>query len=320
MSIAQHFVPDGHRLRCVILALLTVISLWPLQAASVLADDNVKVGSLHTIVLGRVSNNPRKHYAALDALGRYLVENLDDIDRHETLLARDNDEMIEFLRSGKVDLVSESAFSAVLYEQVAGAKIFLRQWKGGRASYRALFFTREDSGIHQIEDLAGHLIAFEDSGSTSGYFVPRATIADHGLTLKFVDQPRKADDVGYLFADSEVNVIGWVARDKVDVGVMSDINWDDESRAPSGLKKDLRVFHTTPEIVRSVMVAGSGVDEKRLGKIVGVLLGMHENDAGQDVLKKFYKTTRFDRLVDDAKASVDHVRLLLGRLGDAPPS
>ena len=320
MSIAQHPALDGGRTRSMILALLTVMSLWPLQASSVLADDSAKARSSDTIVLGRVSNNPRKHYAALDALGRYLVENLDDIQRHETLLARDNDEMIGFLRSGKVDLVSESAFSAVLYEQAAGAKILLRQWKDGRASYRALFFTQEDSGIRQIEDLAGHLIAFEDSGSTSGYFVPRATIEDHGLTLKFVDQPRKAVDVGYLFADSEVNVVGWVARDKVDVGVMSDINWNDASRAPPGLKKDLRVFHTTPDIVRSVMVAGPGVDEERLGNIIDLLLGMHENDAGQEALEKFYRTTQFDRLVDEAKASVDHVRSLLGQLGDAPPS
>ncbi|MGI9493808.1 MAG: phosphate/phosphite/phosphonate ABC transporter substrate-binding protein [Geminicoccaceae bacterium] len=271
-------------------------------------------------MLGRVSNNPRKHYAALDALGRYLADNLDDIERHETLLARDNDEMIEFLRSGKVDLVSESAFSAVLYEQAADAKILLRQWKGGMASYRALFFARKDSSILQVEDLAGHLVAFEDSGSTSGYFVPRATIANHGLTLKFADQPRTATDVGYLFADSEVNIVAWVARDKVDVGVTSNVHWDDESRAPSGLKKQLRVFHTTPEIIRSVMIAGPELDERRLAGIVDALLRMHESDEGRLALTAFYKTTRFDRLVGDAKASLDHVRSLFGHLGQVPPS
>ena len=129
---------------------------------------------------------------------------------------------------------------------------------------------------------------------------------------------RNTTDVGYLFADSEVNIVAWVARNKVDVGVTSNIHWDDKSRAPPGLRKDLRIFHTTPEIIRSVMVAGPRLDERRLENIVDLLLGMHESEAGRVALKKFYKTTRFDRLIGDAKASLDHIRTLFVRLGEAP--
>ncbi|MGH1479530.1 MAG: phosphate/phosphite/phosphonate ABC transporter substrate-binding protein [Geminicoccales bacterium] len=319
MSIFQITVPHGGHLSRTMLVWLAAVLIWTMLPTPTLADNGKNIETPDTIVLGRVSNNPRKHYAALDALGRYLVEHCDWIERHETVLASDNEEMIEFLRSGKVHLVSESAFSSILYEQAADARIFLRQWKGGRPSYQTFFFARKDSDIRQIEDLAGNLIAFEDVGSTSGYFVPKATIAAQDLTLKFANEPRHTTDVGYLFADSEVNIVAWVARQKVDAGATSDIHWDDTSRAPPGLKRELRVFHKTPKIIRSVMVAGSGLDDGRLDQVSDILLNMHDSAEGRDVLKNFYKTTRFDRLAGDAKASLDHVRSLFERGITAPP-
>ncbi len=320
MSRSQVIIPHQGRLSRTMLIWLAAVLIGTMLSTPTLANKGKNIETPDTIVLGRVSNNPRKHYAALDALGRYLVENCDWIEGHETVLASDNDEMIELLRTGKVHLVSESAFSSVLYEQAADAKIFLRQWKGGRPSYQTFFFARKDSDIRQIEDLSGSLIAFEDEGSTSGYFIPKATIAAQDLTLKFVSEARHTTDVGYLFADSEVNIVAWVARQKVDAGVTSDVHWDDESRAPPGLKKELRIFHKTPEIIRSVMVAGPGLEDGRLDQVSDILLDMHDNAAGQEVLKNFYKTTKFDRLVGDAKASLDHVRSLFERPVTAPPS
>lgn len=318
MSIIQLIFRHGGHLSGTMLVRLATVLIWPMLPTPTLADDGKTIETLDVISLGRVSNNPRKHYAALDALGRYLVEHCDHIERHETVLARDNEEMIEFLRSGKVHLVSESAFSSILYERAADARIFLRQWKGGRPSYQSLFFAHKDSDIRTIEDLAGHLIAFEDAGSTSGYFIPKATIAAQDLTLIFAAKPRRTTDVGYLFADSEVNIVAWVARQKVDAGVTSDVHWDDESRAPSGLKRDLRIFHKTPDIIRSVMVAGAGLDDERLEHVSDILLAMHDSAEGRDTLKDFYKTTRFDRVVDDAKASLDHVRSLFEYDATAP--
>lgn len=320
MSIAKHMISRGWRPTGATLVWLALAFLWPAQNASVLAGDKDEVRDSDTLVLGRVSNNPRKHFAALDALGDYLVQHSDDFVRHETRLAKDNHEMVEFLRAGLIDLVSETAFSAVHYERLAGAEILLRQWKGGQSSYRTVFFARKDSDIQQVEDLAGHLIAFEDSGSTSGYFVPKATIANLGIKLKFADEPRSLADVGYVFADSEVNVAAWVARGKVDAGVMSNLNWDDDSRAPLGLKRELRIFHTTPNVIRSVIIVGARLDQGQRDRITDVLVGMHENDRGRAALKAFYKTSQFDRLVGEAKDSLDHVRSLYDHLGDSPPS
>lgn len=315
MSISQRMNDGQYPENGKIARWFVVLALWSMFAVPTLAADSDKTVAADTIVLGRVSKNSQKHYAALDALGRYLVDRSDDLKRNETLLARDNEEMIEFLKAGKVDLVSETPFSAVLYEQTADANILMRQWKRGRASYRTFFFARKDSSIQRIEDLAGKLIAFEDRGSTSGYFVPKATILDHDMVIKFADQARRSTDVGYLFADTEVNVVGWVARRKVDAGVISDDNWADESRAPLALKRQLHVFHKTPEVIRSVMVAGPRLTGRRLEGIVNILLTMHESDKGRAALKKFYKTKRFDHLSGEAKRSLDHVRLLFDRLG-----
>ncbi|MGI9436354.1 MAG: phosphate/phosphite/phosphonate ABC transporter substrate-binding protein [Geminicoccaceae bacterium] len=282
---------------------------WPAHAAD--AGQNV---TGDTIVLGRVSNNPRKHYAALDALGAYIVKASDAFGHHETVLARDNEQLIAFLQAGMVDLVSETPFSAIVYERLAGATILLRQWKGGRSSYRTHFFTRKDSEIERLEDLVGRLMAFEDPGSTSGFFVPKATIAAQGLSLEAASHAVRDDSVRYLFAESEVNAVVWVARGKADAGAVSDINWQDSSRAPPGLKKSLRLFHTTPAVVRSVMVAGPRLSDKQMSEISAILVKMHEHDEGRATLKDFYKTTKFDKLVGEARVGLDHVRMLFDNI------
>ena len=294
---------------------IMVTALQMMVARPGLADLSKETLRSDRIVLGRVAYEDRIDQTALDALGQYLVEMSDDLNRYETLLVQSNRQMIELLRAGEVDLVPETPFPVLMYEGNADAEILVRQWQDGHATYRTHFFTRQSSDIRRIDDLAGKRVVFESPTSTAGCLVPKAAIEDRSLLVGFPGESVDQTDVELIFSNSEMNTLGWVARGRVHAGVISNIDWADDLMAPAGLKKHLRIFHTTSDIIRAMMLASPRLPERRKQNIVDILLRMHESDKGKAVLKRFYSTTRFDRLDGDALASLDNIRSLAQKLG-----
>src|SRR3546814_12928949 len=79
------------------------------------------------------------------------------------------------------------------------------------------------------------LIAFQNSASTSAYFVPATELLERGLPMEILLSPMDrpaAGSVGYLFARSELNISTWVDKRLVDAGVMSNLDWDNTRRTP----------------------------------------------------------------------------------------
>ena len=91
--------------------------------------------------------------------------------------------MMAWLRAGEVDLIMETPFSAITYEGDAGGQILMRAWKSGVPSYRTVFVAHKDGEVSSLADLASRVVAFEDAGSTSGFFVPLTTLLDRGMTV-----------------------------------------------------------------------------------------------------------------------------------------
>src|SRR6185503_10062521 len=92
-------------------------------------------------------------------------------------------QMIKLLEEKRVDLYMESPYPTYLINRLGAAKLLLRRWKGGIAEYRSLIFTRKENGIARLEDLRGKIIAFEDPGSTSGYFLPKLLLLKKGFSV-----------------------------------------------------------------------------------------------------------------------------------------
>lgn len=86
-----------------------------------------------TLVIGKVSSNPKKHYRYLKPIAEYVIKHMGDlgIDRVEVLMARNNRQLTRYLKQGRVDWVTETVFSALEFEEKAGAEILLLKWKKG---------------------------------------------------------------------------------------------------------------------------------------------------------------------------------------------
>lgn len=265
-----------------------------------------------TIVVGAVSGNPQKIFPKLEVLANYLAAKLADrgIRKGDAVVAANNTEMIELLRSGAVDVLSETAFSAVHFERGAGAEILLREWKRGVSEYRGLLVARADSGIDAVEDLVGKVIAFEDPGSTTAFLLPLALMRTRGLKLAEVAPGQKPapDAVGYVISSDEVSIAAMVERGIADAGALSDQDWVDPEKTPEAMKASLVVFHTSEPLPRSTFLARGDLEAELKEAIRDILLKSHEDAEGAEAIKAYNGVKQYDAFEGEAAAALDGVR------------
>src|SRR4029453_7648797 len=98
-------------------------------------------------------------------------------------------------------------------------------------------FSKKDSETSRLEQLRGTMIAFEDPGSTSGYFLPKVLLLKKGFTLMEkpgLDAKVSPKEIGYVFASSNVNVVNLVLSDGVAAGAFRNADYgvlDEKRRA-----------------------------------------------------------------------------------------
>ncbi len=255
----------------------------------------------HVLVIGKVSDNPKKHYGYLKPMVDYAVSMMGDlgITRGEVLMAPSNEVMIEYLKAGRVDWVTEAPFSALIFRDEAEAVLLLRKWKRGVPKYRTVFFVRKDSGIATLADLRGRTMAFEDDGSSSAFFVPASVLLGTGLKLVPLASPRDVppdDAVGYVYSHEEINSSVWVYRGIVDAAAFNDLDWNKEDHMPAFCRDDMQIIYQTEPMTRAIEVVRGDLDPAVRERLRSVLLLAHEDPSAVDALWAYQKTARFDEI------------------------
>jgi phosphonate transport system substrate-binding protein len=299
-----------------ILPLLRLVLLACVLAASprLAAQSTLAPAAPHeTLVLGRVSDDPKRHYESLRPLLDYVVPRMRNVGIREgrILMARDGQQMLSYLRRHRVDWLTETPAMAVAYRDRVGARIVLATERGGGRYYHSVFFVRRDSGIRSIADLAGRSIAFQNLYSTSSYFVPAAEILDAGLNLDLLLSPMDRPDpgsVGYVFARSESNISTWVHKRLVDAGAFANLDWSDLRSLPQSFRDDLVVIHETAPFPRAVEVVRPGLDPRVEARLREVLLAASEDPDAREPLLRFFGTSSFAPLDAEAEASLERLR------------
>lgn len=271
------------------------------------------------LVLGRITDDPAAHYEQLKPLLDYVVPRMADVGIREgrILMARDAQQMMSYLRRGRVDWVTETSASAMLLQQRAGATPLLLTERTGVSRYRTVFFARRDSGIESLDALRGRSIAFQNRASTSAYFVPAVELLERGLPMEILLSPMDrapADSVGYLFARSEANISTWVHKRLVDVGAMSNLDWNDPAAMPPPYRRDLRIVYETPDYPRALEMVRGDLDPAARERLREVLLQAAGDPDASEALLGFFRTTRFLPLDDTAMRELDYLRRAVRRV------
>ena len=269
-----------------------------------------------TLVIGKVSSNPKKHYRYLKPIAEYAVRHMHDlgIDRVKVLMAKNNRQMIRYLKQGKVDWVTETVFSAVEFEQAAGAEILLLKWKKGVATYNTVFIARKGTGINQLQDLKDKIITLQDKGSSTGFFIPMALMMDVGLELVELQSPREKPPrgtVGYVFAKEEINMSTWVHKGVVDAAAYANLDWEKEDHTPKSFKQNMYIFHQSEEFPRALELVRKDLRPEIKQRLKSVLLAANDDPDAKAALKAYQKTRRFDEIGDDVKFGIKRARSIL---------
>ena len=290
---------------------IALLSLFALASAvapfSALAGNDSGV-----LVLGRISDDPKTHYEQLKPLLDYVVPRIADVGIREgrILMAKDSQQMASYLRRGRVDWVTETSGTAMLLRERAEAKPLLLTERDGTSHYHSLFFARRDSGLHSLGDLRGHSVAFQRPSSTSAYFVPAAELLHRGLSLEILLSPDDRIDsgaVGYMFAWSELNISTWVHKGLADVGVMSNLDWNNPRRMPPAFRGDLIVIGETEQYPRAIEMVRGDLDPRVQARLREVLIDAAGDPDAGDALLRFFRTTRFMPIDPDSRRALDQI-------------
>ena len=268
--------------------------------ASMVAAQAREGGEIKTLSLGLVSETHReeieKHFQ--DFI-RYVTRKLSSGSAIEgrVVVASTHYEMAKLLEQRKVDFYMESAYPTYVVNFVHGAgKLLLRRWKSGLADYYSVIFTRNDSGIKRVEDLKGKTIVFEDTGSTSGYLLPKLFLQRRGLKLteKGRFSPDSvATDVGYIFARTQERLVDTVLTKQAAAGAFSN---DDFSALEEKKKAEIGVLAQTDRLPRHLLSVRSDLAPALVDRLENILLAMHDDAEGRKILQKADGTTKFDML------------------------
>jgi len=219
--------------------------------------------------------------------------------------------VIEAIGTDETDIAWLATFAYILANEKFGAEVELTTVRNGLEKYKGQFVALAGSGIEDINDIEGKVIAFTDAASTSGYIYPSALLAKKGI------KPARS-----LFAGGHPQAILSVYQGTADVGCTFwspvDENGDihDARRA---------VIETYPDIVDKIKIIGytewipndtvtfrKGFPEDMRIKIVDSLVEFANTEEGHQILLDLLDIDNFVRADD---SDYDVVRETLQTLG-----
>ena len=256
-----------------------------------------------TITLGTIEESPQKGLAEFRPLAQYLkkVIGLENHIQFEVVVHNNLREMKKSMATGVVDIYIDSPLSVESVCSGGVCDIALRRWKKGVEKYHSVIFSRKDSGITTEKDLVGKTLAFEEPFSTSSFLLPKSSLV---VCCDISLMEKSGRSSGYIFSEDDENTMVWVVRRKVDAGAMSEKSFHKYAKKRV---KDLQIIHRTISVPRHVLAMRSAMPTEYKNMIINVLTGMHNNDAGKMILKKFNKTAKFDRISDQEKIDITSI-------------
>jgi phosphonate transport system substrate-binding protein len=205
-------------------------------------------------------------------------------------------QLMKLLEEKRVDFYMESPYPTYLINRLGAARILLRRWKGGMAEYHSLIFTAKEGAIARLEDLRGKVIAFEDAGSTSGYFLPKLFLIKKGFSVTekaSLATKVGAGEIGYIFAGTYKNIVNLVLQKKVAAGTISD---DDAANLDDKRRSSLSILGESESLPRHLVSVRKDLSDPIVNRLKDILLNMDQDEEGQKILRQTDNTTKFDSL------------------------
>jgi len=272
-----------------------------------------------TISLGNIeATDVARKIGQYQGLADYLGENLEEfgIENGQVVIARDQDEMVRFLKDGTVDLYFDNPFLGLLVAERSSAVLFLRQWKRNLQGYHSVFIAKKDGPITSLDDLVGQSIALQVRRSGAGFLLPRATLLDKGYELIALEDRSSTvppNKIGYIISTGERSSIDMVLREEVAAAAFGNLGFID---MPPDITAQLLVIDRSFDVPVNIVLARAGLDAEFQDKIRELMIGLEHIEEGKPILLAMRETARFDDVPQDFKDIAPRVTKLLASATD----
>lgn len=265
--------------RSILLPIGNRIGLFLLGAILLLASPGVRAQPpLDPITFGMTPAIVHDQYPLLDAFREYLAKHLH---RPVTFISRDSyRETIDLLKHEKMDFAWVSDYPYVYLNRYHFGKLLAVPVYHGRPYYRAyLIVPASDASTRSLLDLKGKVFAYADPYSNSGYLVPR-------YQLRQLRENPKQFFRKTFFTWAHKKLVEAVGQSLADGAFVDSFVWDTLAVIDPAIARRTRIVARSPEYGFPPLVARFSLPREEYEAMQRVLLAMHENREGAQLLKQ----------------------------------
>jgi len=166
-------------------------------------------------------------------------------------------------------------------------------WLDGTSTYYGMIFVRKDSDIKSASDMKGKRFAFVDRATTAGWLLPLHYFNEIGIN------DYRTWFAETYFTGTHEDSIKDVLDRKADIGAAKNTVFYRLAKQNSLLEKELRILSTSPEVPSNTLAVRKSLDSALKAKLKYILLQMHEDKQGREILQKFGATRFIETMEQD---------------------
>lgn len=208
----------------------------------------------------------------------------------------------ELVRTRQVDLAFVCTGAYIQGHKQFGLELLAVPQIAGQTTYRSYIIVPANSPAQTVDDLRGHVFAFTDPLSLSGYLVPLHMLATENKGTSDTYFSRT------LFTYGHENSIKAVAEGWVDGAAVDSLVYDATVAEKPDYGRKTRVIWASVPYGAPPVVVHPALDAATKDALRRLLLHMHETEEGRSALAPL-GVDRFvpadDRLYDSARAVID---------------
>jgi phosphonate transport system substrate-binding protein len=208
----------------------------------------------------------------LDYIGEHLGRDVKFIDRESYA------EINALLKAGKIDVAFVCSGPYVDGHEEFGLELLAQPQAYGRTVYYSYIIVPADGEIDSFEQLKGETFAFTDPKSNTGKLVPTYMLAQMGETPDSYFR-------SYEFTYGHDKSVKAVAQHLVDGAAVDSLIWEYMNKTNPELTSATRIIHKSSPYGIPPIVVRVGIDPELKGKLREILLGVHEDENGREILR-----------------------------------
>jgi phosphonate transport system substrate-binding protein len=211
--------------------------------------------------------------------------------------------IIDNFVSAHMDGAFFGSFTYALAHSKLGVEAIARpEDVNGISTYYGLIFARKDSGIKSIKDMKEKSFAFVDKATTAGYLLPLSYFAEHGI------EAYKTFFNETYFTGTHQDAIYDVLNKKADVGAAKNTMFYRLAAYDRRIIEELAILARSPDVPENGLAVRKDLDEAIKHKLKKMLINMHTDAEGINVLKKFGARRFIETSNDDYESVYRYVR------------